>query len=73
VRLESDGLFYVARRELGHGRYIVQVDETKTGLFATCRTIRGAACPAYGVCVHLAKVYETMIASGRKIQRREAA
>jgi hypothetical protein len=72
VRLES-GLYYVARRESGHGRYIVQVDETKSGIFATCRTIRGAACPSRGCCVHLVTVFEKLIKDGRKIQRREAA
>lgn len=72
VRLE-DGLYYVARREQGHGRYIVQVDQTNSGMFATCRTIRGAACPSYGVCVHLAKTYEAMVAEGFRIGRRERA
>lgn len=74
VRLR-DGLYYVARRDKQkpHGEYIVSVEATKTGMFATCRTIRGAACPSYGVCVHTAKVYETMIAEGHKIERRERA
>jgi hypothetical protein len=72
VRLEN-GLYYVARRAKGHGRYIVQVDQTKTGLFATCRTIRGANCPSFGGCVHLATVFERMVAEGLRIGRREAA
>jgi hypothetical protein len=70
VKLEN-GLYYVARREGNHGRYLVQVDSTKTGMFATCRTIRGAACPSFGVCAHLAKVYESMIAEGFRIGRKE--
>lgn len=65
------GLYYVRRVEEGHGRYLVQVDETKTGVFATCRTIRGAACPSYGCCAHIAKVYEVMVEDGRRIIRRE--
>lgn len=72
VRLE-DGLYYVARKQKGHGRYIVQIDSTDSGMFATCRTIRGAACPSYGVCVHLSKVYEAMVAEGHAITRRERA
>lgn len=72
VRLE-DGLYYSARREAGHGRYLVFVDSTKTGMFATCRTVRGASCPSYGCCVHTAAVFERMIAEGHKITRRERA
>jgi hypothetical protein len=72
VRLE-DGLYYVARKAKGHGRYIVQVDSTDSGMFATCRTIRGAACPAFGVCTHLAVVFERMVAEGHRIGRREQA
>jgi hypothetical protein len=72
VRLD-DGLYFVARKAKGHGRYIVQVDATDSGMFATCRTIRGAACPSFGVCVHLASVFEKMVAEGHRIGRREAA
>lgn len=70
IRLEN-GLYYVARREAGHGRYIVQVDATQSGMFATCRTIRGAACPSYGGCVHIAKVFEAMVSEGHKIGRKQ--
>lgn len=68
-----DGLYFVARKSPGHGRYIIQVDATDTGMFATCRTIRGAACPSFGVCVHLVTVYERMVADGFRIGRRERA
>src|SRR6266849_6269212 len=72
VRLE-DGLYYVARRGKGHGRYIVQVDSTDSGMFATCRTIRGGSCPSYGCCTHLAVVFERMVAEGFSIGRKQRA
>lgn len=72
VRLRN-GLYYVARRASGHGEYLVSVNATNSGMFGTCRTVRGASCPAYGVCVHLATVFERMIAEGHRIGRREAA
>jgi len=72
VRLEVN-LWYCARRAKGHGQYLVSVDSTDSGHFATCRTIRGAACPSYGRCVHIAKVFEAMVAKGHEIQRNEKA
>lgn len=72
VRLEEN-LYYCARRAKGHGRYLVQLDVTKSGLFANCRTIRGASCPSYGCCTHIAAVYERMVAQVFKTEKKEAA
>ncbi len=68
VRLEQ-GLFYVARRAANHGQYLVSVVSTNSGMFANCRAIYGAACPSYGVCVHVAVVFERMVAEGHKLER----
>lgn len=69
VELESD-LWYAARRARDHGRYLVYLAQTKTGLFSTCRTIKGAACPSYGGCVHQAAVYERLRAKLNKRERK---
>lgn len=72
-KLEED-LYFVARREANHGRYLVYLDATKSGVFATCRTIKGAACPSWGKgCVHIAKVYEAMITEMNKRERKSQA
>lgn len=68
-QLETD-LYYVARRAKGHGQYLVYLNATKSGLFANCRTIRGAACPSFGACVHIAKVNESLRAELNKRERK---
>lgn len=73
VKLE-DNLYYVARRAAGHGRYLVYLDVASTGtVTATCKTLRGVACPSYGCCAHLAKVFLRLEAEVKKIQRKDAA
>lgn len=72
VRLEGD-LWYVSRRSPGHGRYIVSIEQTKSGTFATCRQTNGASCPSFGCCVHIAACVERAIQHGRKLKTQEAA
>lgn len=72
VRLEP-GLFFVARKAAGHGKYIVTVKETKTGIFATCRTVEGRNCPSFGCCTHVAAWHERAVADGLRELRREQA
>lgn len=66
-----NGLYYAARKSSEHGEYLVYVESTDSGMYATCRTIKGGPCPAYGTCVHLATVYERMVAEGFRIERKE--
>lgn len=70
VKLRA-GLFYVARQAKGHGEYIVTVRQTKTGIFATCRTIYGAACPSFGCCTHICAWHERAVADGRRELKKE--
>lgn len=71
VRLEPD-LFYVARRAPNHGRYVVSIEQTKTGTFATCRRVLGGACPSFGACVHIASAVESAIRDGRRKLKNES-
>lgn len=71
VRLEGD-LWYVARRASGHGRYIVSIEQTKSGTFATCRQINGASCPSFGCCVHIVSAVEAGIRDGRRKLKKES-
>lgn len=76
VKLESQ-LFYVSRRSPGHGRYLVFIRETRSGVFATCRSLEGYPCPTTKgtdrCCVHIAAAVERGIREGRKRERKEAA
>lgn len=75
VKLE-EGLFYVARRAENHGRYLVFIRETKSGVFATCRNLEGYPCPTTKgtdrCCAHIATAVERGIQDGRKRQRAAA-
>lgn len=72
VRLDP-GIYFVARKcnEHPHGKYIVTVKETKSGMFATCRQINGASCPSFGCCSHIAAWHERAVAEGHRELRRE--
>lgn len=70
VRLRR-GLFYIARKAAGHGEYLVSVKETKTGIFATCRQLYGAACPSFGCCTHIAAWHERAVADGLREMKKE--
>lgn len=72
VKLEEN-LYYCARRAANHGRYLISLTATKTGLFATCRTTTGAACPSFGCCIHICKVHEALKAELNKRERKEVA
>lgn len=71
VRLEPD-LFYVARRASGHGRYIVSIEQTKSGTFATCRQTNGHSCPSFGACVHICAAVQSGIRDGRRKLKKES-
>lgn len=81
VRLESD-LWYCARRESGHGQYLIKfhVFPTVRGgeqVKAECRSVQGQRCKGcWGedrMCVHIATVLLRGIKYGRAKQRRQAA
>lgn len=72
VKLDP-GLYYVARRAKGHGRYLVSVQETSSGIFANCRQIYGASCQSYGCCTHVAAVFERMVNDGQRALKGQRA
>jgi hypothetical protein len=76
VRLESD-LYYVARREAGHGRYLVRFFHTGEGVSVVCSSIYNQPCESTKkpgqCCVHIAAAVERGIKLGRARERKEAA
>lgn len=68
VRLEDD-LFYVARREPGHGRYIVRFFHKGQTVSAVCSSIYNEVCRGCWngrCCVHIALAFERSVQDGRK-------
>lgn len=77
VRLEVD-LYYVARREKGHGRYFVKLVTDEEGkVTAECRFVNGWRCQGTmkrgSCCTHIAAAIERGIQLGRKKERKQAA
>lgn len=74
IRLE-DNLWYVARREKGHGRYLVRMFHQGEAVSAVCSNIYNQPCESTkkpGVaCIHIAAAVEHGIRDGRRRQKRE--
>jgi hypothetical protein len=79
VRLETD-LWYCARRESGHGRYLIRfkVLPAISGgeqVYVECRDVEGQRCKGTfkdNCCVHIAEVIDRGVKHGRKQQKRAA-
>src|SRR5688500_8827594 len=68
VRLEPN-LYYAARREAGHGRYLISFFQKRGSWWATCSTIRGDPCPSTAgkrCCIHIAISYLRALESSRR-------
>lgn len=77
VRLESN-LYYVSRREKGHGRYLVKFIEEPNGtVTAECRMINGWKCSGTlkrgSCCLHIASAVLRALEYGRRKNESEAA
>jgi hypothetical protein len=76
VRLEND-LYYVARRESGHGRYLVRFFNSGERVSAVCSSVYNQLCDSTKkpgqCCVHIAAAIERGIKLGRARERKEAA
>lgn len=71
VKHLDQGLYFVCRKAEGHGKYIVTIQVTKSGIFTTCRRVYGGSCPSFGCCAHIAAWHERAVANGRRLQRKE--
>src|SRR6185295_8696553 len=76
VRLEVD-LYYVARRDSGHGQYLVRFFHKGNSVTAVCANIFNQACKGtWGkgkCCTHIAAAVERGIQLGRKKSQQERA
>lgn len=75
VRLEPD-LYYVARREAGHGQYLVRFNAKGNEVWAECHTLGQVPCKGCWqerCCVHIATAVERGIKHGQKQQETKEA